>query len=303
MPTCYRHPDRETYIRCQRCDRSICPDCMRDAAVGFQCPGCVAEGAKSTRSGRTAYGGLRSSNPALTSLVLIGLNVAVWLSVLATGGSGGRLLQRLVLLPTGRCVSAGSSGSYYPGAGAEQACAQTRDGLWVPGVADGAVWQLLTSAFSHVELWHIGGNLLMLYLVGPQIEAAVGRIRFLALYLLAALAGSVTVYWLEAPDSSTLGASGAVSGLIAALLVMAIKVGGDVRGILTYVAIMAVFSVLFPGISWQGHLGGFLGGAAVGAVLVHAPRGSRRTLWQVSGLVLVAVTLTLLVVLRTADLA
>ena len=302
MPTCYRHPDRETYIRCQRCDRSICPDCMRDAAVGFQCPGCVAEGAKSTRSGRTAYGGLRSSNPALTSLVLIGLNVAVWLAVLATGGSGGRLLQRLVLLPTGRCVSAGSAGSYYPGAGAEQACSQTRDGLWVPGVADGAIWQLLTSAFSHVELWHIGGNLLMLYLVGPQIEAAVGRIRFLALYLLAALAGSAAVYWLDAPDSSTLGASGAVSGLIAALLVMAVKVGGDVRGILTYVAIMAVFSVAFPGISWQGHLGGFLGGAAVGAVLVYAPRGPRRSLWQVAGLVLVALAVAVLVVLRTADL-
>ena len=83
MPTCYRHPGRESYIRCQRCERTICPDCMRDAAVGFHCPACVAEGAKTTRQARTAYGGARSGNPALTSMVLIGANVAVLLAILA----------------------------------------------------------------------------------------------------------------------------------------------------------------------------------------------------------------------------
>jgi hypothetical protein len=59
VPSCYRHPGREAYIKCQRCGRVICPDCMRDSAVGFQCPECVKEGSRSTRSGRTAYGGLR----------------------------------------------------------------------------------------------------------------------------------------------------------------------------------------------------------------------------------------------------
>ena len=99
VPTCYRHPGRETYIRCQRCDRPICPDCMRDAAVGFQCKNCIADGAKQTRSGRTAYGGQRSANPHLTSSVLIGINLAVWLLIVATGWQQSEWIFRLGLVP------------------------------------------------------------------------------------------------------------------------------------------------------------------------------------------------------------
>src|SRR3954447_19818958 len=95
VSTCYRHPDREAYIRCQRCERTICPDCMRPAAVGFQCPSCVKEGSRSTRSGRTAYGGQRPGNPALTSQVLIGINVLVWVLILVTGGRSSGLIDRL----------------------------------------------------------------------------------------------------------------------------------------------------------------------------------------------------------------
>ena len=152
---------------------------------------------------------------------------------------------------------------------------------WVPGVADGAYWQLLTSAFTHIEVWHIGFNMLALWVLGPQLEMAVGRVRFLALYLLSALAGSTLVYWLADPAGSTIGASGAVFGLMGALLVLAVKVRGDVRGILTWVGINAVITFLFPNISWQGHLGGFLGGALIAAMLVYAPR-KRRTAWQVA---------------------
>ena len=105
VPTCYRHPDREAHIRCQRCDRVICPDCMRPAAVGFQCPECVKEGAKTTRSGRTAYGGLRPTDASLTSMVLIAINVAVWIAILATGAlragwsTGWRSVRGLLRLP------------------------------------------------------------------------------------------------------------------------------------------------------------------------------------------------------------
>ena len=151
----------------------------------------------------------------------------------------------------------------------------------MPGVADGAYWQLLTSAFTHVEVWHIGFNMLALWVLGPQLELAIGRSRFLALYLLSALAGSALVYWLADPAGSTLGASGAVFGLMGALLVLAVKVRGDVRGILTWVGINAVITFLFPNISWQGHLGGFLGGVLIAALLVYAPR-QRRTAWQVA---------------------
>ena len=86
VPTCYRHPDRETYIRCQRCDKPICPDCMRDAAVGFQCPDCVKAATKGSRQNRAMYGGERSADPRLTTYVLIGINAVVWLAITATGG-------------------------------------------------------------------------------------------------------------------------------------------------------------------------------------------------------------------------
>src|SRR6476661_7660663 len=103
-PVCYRHTDREAHIRCQRCNRIICPDCMRPAAVGFQCPSCVAEGAKSTRSGRTAYGGLRPTDASITSMVLIAINVAVWIAVVVTGGAASDLVDWLALSPRGVCV-------------------------------------------------------------------------------------------------------------------------------------------------------------------------------------------------------
>lgn len=305
VPTCHLHPGRESYIRCQRCDRPICPDCMRDAAVGFQCPSCIAEGAKSTRSGRTAYGGLRPGNAATTSMVLIGLNVSVWLFLLATGGAASRWLSRLALLPTGLCESISSPGAGYP-LPTEAAClTQTNpvgDGSWVPGVSDGAYWQLLTSAFTHLEVWHIGFNMLALWVLGPQLELAIGRARFLALYLISALAGSTMVYWLAPVQGSTLGASGAIFGLMGALLVLAVKVGGQTQSILVWIGINFVITVTLPNVSWQGHLGGFLGGVAIASVLVFAPR-ARRTTWHLLGLGLLVVALGVAIALRTAVLA
>jgi membrane associated rhomboid family serine protease len=300
VTVCYRHPGREANIRCQRCSRPICPDCMRDAAVGFQCPDCVKEGAKATRSGRTAYGGTRSANPALTSQVLVGLNLVVWLGVLVTGWTDSRLVARLALVPTGVCESIGRPGAYYRGVG--EAMCQGGDGRWVPGVADGAVWQLLTSTFLHVQVWHVAANMLALYLLGPQIEAALGRARFLALYLVSGLAGSATVYWLSAETGITLGASGAIYGLFAALAVIVHKVGGDLRslGVLLLVNLVITFAV--PNISWQGHLGGFVGGALITALLVYAPKGPQRARVQWAGVGLLVVLLLAAVAVRTAVL-
>jgi membrane associated rhomboid family serine protease len=302
VPTCYRHPDRETYISCQRCGRPICPDCMRDASVGFQCPSCVAEGAKSTRSGLAAYGGRRSADPTLTSKVLIGINAAVFLAVLATGGASSWLAARLYLTPLGRCWDAGYTG-YFPRATDAAMCATGPDTHWVPGVADGAVWQLVTSAFLHEQIWHIGFNMLALWVLGPQLEAALGRTRFLALYLLSALAGSACVYWLASETSATLGASGAVFGLMGGLLVLALKVRGDVSQLLVWIGINVAITVVGRGfISWQGHLGGLVGGILVAAVIVWAPR-ARRTPVQVAGLLTIGAVLLALVVARTLVLA
>ncbi len=296
MPTCYRHPDRESYIRCQRCDRTICPDCMSDAAVGFQCPTCVAEGARQTRQGRTAYGGVRSGNPALTSLVLIALNVAVWLAITATGGRSSTVLDRFALTLGNRCDPVGQAG-YYPQVPSEELCVAQVQGTWVTGVADGAYWQVLTSAFTHVEVWHIGLNMLVLWFLGPQLELAIGRVRFLALYLLSAVAGSAVVLWFAPAQVQTVGASGAIFGLMGALLVLALKVGGNVSQIGGWLLLNAVLTFTFPNISWQGHLGGFLGGLLVTGVLVYAPR-QRRGSWQALGLAVLGVLLLAAVAAR-----
>jgi membrane associated rhomboid family serine protease len=303
VPTCYRHPDRESHIRCQRCDRPICPDCMRDAAVGFQCPTCVAEGRKTTRSGRTAFGGLRPTNAGLTSFVLIGINAVVWLTIVVSGAAASRLYNWLALVPEGRCVPAGNLDRYYPTVHSEAICAAQPGTEWVPGVSDGAYWQLLTSAFTHVEIWHIGFNMLALYVLGPQLELVIGRARFLALYLLSAFAGSALVYWAAPVSQSTVGASGAIFGLMGALLVVALKVRANAQEILMWIGINFVLTLVVSNISWQGHLGGFVGGLLIAAVLVYAPRGPRRTTFQVSGLTVIAALTAVAIIARTAALA
>jgi membrane associated rhomboid family serine protease len=254
---------------------------MRPAAVGFQCPSCVKEGAKSTRSGRTAYGGARVADPTLTSKVLIGINVAVWVLITATGASASAWVYRLALIPVGRCVQ---GAGWFPGAGSEQVCSTIDRAHWFPGVGDGAYWQLVTSMFTHVDAIHIGFNMLALWVLGPQLELALGRVRFIALYLLSGLAGSALVFWSASTGMPTLGASGAIFGLMGALLILAIKVRGDVQTLLFWIGINAAITLVGRGfISWQAHLGGFLGGLALMAIFVFAPRGQDRSAWQAAG--------------------
>jgi membrane associated rhomboid family serine protease len=279
---------------------------MRDAAVGFQCPECIAEGRRTVRAPRTRFGGLSTGlangRASITSLVLIGINVAVWLAITATGGDRSRLVTWLQLLPQGRCTPGDRSGFYFPRVHSEAVCS-TVSGHWVPGVADGAYWQLLTSAFTHVALLHIAFNMLALYILGPQLELAVGRARFLALYLISALAGSAAVYWLAPAYQSTVGASGAIFGLMGALLIVALTVRADVQGILMWIGINFLLTVSVSGVSWQGHVGGFVGGTLIAAALALAPRGPRRTTYQVGGMAIVAALAVLAIVLRTAALA
>jgi membrane associated rhomboid family serine protease len=270
-PTCYRHTDRETWIRCQRCERPICPDCMRSASVGFQCPGCVKEGAKTTRQTRTPYGGQRVGDPRLTTFVLIGINVAIWVLVMATGERTSTVVNKLALLP--------SSSAY-----------RLPDGsvTLVRGVDDGAWWQLVTSMFTHVEPLHIAFNMLALYFLGPMLETVLGRARFLAVYLVSGLVGSATVMVLSNPHSQTLGASGAIFGLMGALVVLALKVGGQAQTVFVWIGLNMVLTFTVSGISWQGHVGGLVGGLVLGAAMVYAPRSHRSLVqWSVTAAVLV----------------
>ncbi len=287
VPVCYRHTGRETWIRCQRCERPICPDCMLPAAVGFQCPECVKEGARTTRQARTPYGGRRPEGGPVVTWTLLVLNALVFLAIGVTGGSSSRLVTTLGLLPSG--------GYFADPSSAGQA-------YFARGVSEGAVWQLVTSTFTHVQVWHIFFNMLVLYLLGPQLELVLGRLRFALVYVLSGLVGSATVYWLAPASSLTIGASGAMFGLMGALLVLALKVGGNVQGLLTLLAVNGVITVLGAQyISWQGHLGGLVGGLALGAVMVYAPR-ERRTSVQAAGTAAVVLLLLAAVIVRTVML-
>ncbi len=252
---------------------------------------------------RTPYGGKRAGNPGILSIGLIATNVAVWLTILATGWQNSTLAYRLALLPTGRCESLDEPGSFYA-ATSERVCngATNGDGRWIDGVSDGAYWQLVTSGFAHIEIWHIGFNMLALWFLGPQLEMVFGRIRFLALYVVSLLSGSALVYWLAGEQSATLGASGAIFGLIGALLVVAQKVGGDVRGLLIWLGLNVFITFAVPNVSWQGHLGGFIGGFLAALVLVYAPK-ARRTTLQVAGLSVLTIVVLGALVARTAVLA
>jgi membrane associated rhomboid family serine protease len=274
---------------------------MISAAVGFQCPECVSDGARQTRQHEGPYGGSRSANPSLTTIVLIAINALVWAAISATGGAGSRLVYQLSLLPIGLCASVSQPGAIYPNAGAG-VCAAIGDGSWMPGVAQGAYWQLLTSAFTHVEIWHIGFNMLALWFLGPGLERVLGRVRFLAIYLISALTGSAAVLWLADPQTQTLGASGAVFGMLGALLVLAYKVRGDVRSVLIWLGINVAYTFLGSGISWQGHFGGLLGGALVTAIVLYAPRKDRTRL-QWLGIAGVVVVLAVLIGVRVLQLS
>jgi membrane associated rhomboid family serine protease len=260
---------------------------MNDAAVGFQCPSCVADGRKQTRQGRTAYGGSVAHKPGMVTNILIGINVAVWVAITSTGGGRSWLVDVLALSNRGICYANPERTQYRPGIHEGAACAAV-NGDWYPGFADGAAWQALTSAFTHVQVWHIAMNMFALFFMGPALEAMLGRWRYLALYLLSALGGSVLVL---VTGRGAVGASGAIFGLLAAHLVVAIKVRGNVSGVVQLLVINGFISIAGASyISWEGHLGGFLAGLAAAFVLVYAPR-EKRTQWQVAGLGLVTVVI------------
>lgn len=270
---------------------------MNNASVGFQCPTCVAEGRKTTRSGRTPVGGLRPTRNGRVSQVLIAINVAVWVLILATGGTASVWADRLALRPAALCVLPQGL-DLNP----THAACSARGGTWLPGVSDGATYQLVTSMFTQIAVLHIGFNMLALWILGPQLELILGRMRYIWLYLLAGLVGSTAVYWLSPEFSPTVGASGAIFGLMGALLVFMLKVHAEISQLMMWIGLNIAFTFFGANISWQGHLGGFFGGIVLAAILAYAPR-ARRTAWQASGFAAVFVLVVIAVVARTAALS
>lgn len=278
---CYRHPDRETGVGCVRCERPICPDCMIEASVGFQCPECVRDGsgtghAASASAPRTIAGGLVAADRRIVTKVLLGVNLAVFLAVLVVGD---RLVDDLLLF------GQAATEAYGP----------------VRGVAQGEWWRLLTSMFLHQEPWHVGMNMLGLWFLGPPLEAALGRLRFGSLYLLSGLGGSALTFLVAAPGQGSLGASGAIFGLFGATAVLMRRLQYDMRPILILLAINLVFTFTWQGISWEAHIGGLVAGALIAYALVHAPREHRR-LVQYGACAAVALVIVAVCVARTLQL-
>ncbi|TDC73449.1 rhomboid family intramembrane serine protease [Streptomyces hainanensis] len=278
LPRCYRHGERETGIRCTRCERPICPSCMISAAVGYQCPDCVhgAQGAARAARPRTLAGGAVSTDPRLVTKILLGINLLVFVAVLV---GGDRLVEDLGML--GHAIDPSTFS-------------------WV-GAADGQWYRLLTAAFLHQQIWHIAFNMMGLWFLGPPLEAALGRVRFVALYLISALAGSALFYLLAPQNQLSLGASGAIFGLFGATAVLARRMRYELRPIAGLLAVNLLITFLWSGIAWEAHIGGLVAGSLVALGLVYAPR-AHRTLVQVSTCVLVLLVIAVACAVRTAQL-
>ncbi|MEU7007683.1 rhomboid family intramembrane serine protease [Streptomyces sp. NPDC046332] len=259
LPRCYRHPDVETGIRCTRCDKPICPQCMVSASVGFQCPDCVRNGsgtghAPDANQPRTLAGGRVASDGRLITKILIAINLALFIAVQVVGD---RLVDELSLIGY----------AFSPPLGE------------IVGVADGEWYRLLTSTVLHQEIPHFLFNMLGLWVIGGIVEPELGRVRYAALCLLSGLSGSALAYLLAAPNQPSLGASGVVFGLIGAWAVLTRRQRYDMRPVALFVALSLLLTFTRPGISWEAHIGGLVGGALVTYGLLHAPR-ARRSLVQ-----------------------
>ncbi len=278
-PTCFRHPGRETYVSCVRCGRPACPDCLRDAAVGKQCVECVRKGNRSIRQPRTVFGGRVAANSAVT-WTLVGINLICYLAewIYPNVVNDGVLVGRFG--PT-------------------------------TGVADGQWYRLISNAFLHEPGLsgfgpaHIIFNMWALIVVGPPLEHFLGRVRFLAVYLISALAGSVLYYVVAAPGAAALGASGAIFGLFGAWFVVARKLRLDSSQIVMLIVLNLVISFAVHGIAWQAHIGGLIAGAGLTAVYAYAPRRTpqARALVQAGATVAIIVVLAVAVLTRNHQLA
>ncbi|MED6331660.1 MAG: rhomboid family intramembrane serine protease, partial [Actinomycetota bacterium] len=177
-----------------------------------------------------------------------------------------------------------------------------RWGMWSVGIVTGDQWyRLLTSAFLHGSFLHIAFNMYVLFALGPTLERILGHVRFTALYLLSALGGAVASYFFSDITTVSVGASGAIFGLMGALVVAGRRLRYDVTQVLVLLGINVVIGFLAPGIDWRAHLGGLVTGALVAAILVHAPRKSR-TFIQVAGLSGVLLILVAATMLRTSQI-
>ena len=268
-------------MSCVRCGRPACPDCLRSAAVGQQCVDCVREGHRGTRRAGAVFGG-RPAAGATVTWVLVGINVLLYLVELVHPG----LANDWAMLGKAQITSGGP----------------------LQGVAEGQWYRLITSAFlpppglSGLGPLDIAFNMWALILVGPALERLLGHVRYLTVYLVSAIGGSVMFYLIGPTNVEALGASGAIFGLFGAWFVVARRLHLDSRWIVTVVVLNLVLGFVVPGIAWQAHVGGILAGGLLTAAYAYAPR-TNRALIQGGATVVVLAILALALLARNHQLA
>lgn len=256
-PVCFRHADRETYLRCSRCERSICTDCMVPAPVGFQCPECVRGGNREVREVRTIAGGKHHSRQGVVTAVLIGVCVVMFGLQEVVGPAFTHRMDLEAMTP---------QISSLPKAGHI-------------GVAYGDWYRLVSSMFVHQGWVHLGMNMLSLWWIGVPVESRLGRTRYLLTYFTCGIAGSAASYASLQPYGSSLGASGAIFGLLGVLAVLAYRERLNLQPLITVIALNLVFSFTASGISWEAHVGGLVAGLILGVALAYAPRPRTVIAW------------------------
>ena len=250
---CYRHPDRETYIRCGRCDRPICPDCMVSASVGFQCPECVKQGSASVRKARTVFGAEAGQRRPLVTETLVALCVA------------GYVLQVAIPTVTARFELSGLR------------------------IANGEWWRLFTGGFLHGGVMHLAFNMWALLLVGRQLELQLGRVRFGVLYAVSLLAGSTASYVFSPANYLGVGASGAIFGLFGGLIIVARRMNWQLNALIGLVLVNFLIPFVVPNVDWRAHVGGLVAGLLVTTAFAYSPAGLRTALSAAVVLSIVAV--------------
>jgi membrane associated rhomboid family serine protease len=238
-PPCYRHPERAASVLCAHCERPICTECMVAAPVGWQCPPCTAEGARRSRQvpafthtapGRTGVVG--STNPTPMVLAIIAVNVVVF--VLEDFGRSQRVVGRYAMNPD----AVHQQHEYY---------------------------RAFTAMWLHASFLHIFFNMIALLIVGPAVEVLLGKARFLVLYLLAGLGGSVGSYLLGPHGELGVGASGAIMGVLGAYIVVGLRRRLPVAPVVGLLVLNVVIG--FSGsIDWRAHFGGLVTGGVLALV-------------------------------------
>ncbi|MCS5715892.1 rhomboid family intramembrane serine protease [Herbiconiux sp. CPCC 205716] len=271
---CYRHPGRQSFVLCQRCGRTICPECQVQAAVGVHCVECARRDRASIPRPKRSRAFARRVTGADAPVVTYSL---IALCVVVFG------LQLI------------------PGLGVTNAL------LFAPAYVQPATgaplepWRMITAIFTHSTAsllpLHILLNMYSLFIFGGVLERMLGRVRFLALYLIAGFGGSVAVDLLGDPLQGTVGASGAIFGLMGAFFIINRHLGGNSIQFVVLVVLNLAWGFFVPGISWQAHVGGIVAGGLVALVLVRTRNRSQRTA-QIVGVAAIAAALVALTVIR-----